>query len=196
MLGLTVGAAVSGISAPANAVLQCTAFNYQGIRQCDAGIRSSVANVFALNQRSTNWCWAACLEMVFRYNGYYVQQSRIVRETYGNIYDWPAQPQTILRQINRQWNDDNGRRFYVSGNSYSANEITAAQDLSNNYPLIIGTLGHAMLLTNLTYLVDVYGRGIVQRAVVRDPWMNRGRRVLSAQEWYSTSFLARVRVQR
>lgn len=72
--------------------------------------------------------------------------------------------------------------------------MTAAQDLTNNMPLIIGTMGHAMVLTSLRYARDVNGNGQVNAAIVRDPWPNRGRRVLTAQEWYSTSFLVRIRV--
>jgi hypothetical protein len=74
--------------------------------------------------------------------------------------------------------------------------MTATQDLSNDMPLIIGTMGHAMVLTSLTYVRDQFGRGDVTAAVVRDPWPGNGRRVLSAQEWYNTSFLARIRVNR
>lgn len=47
--------------------------------------------------------------------------------------------------------------------------ITAVRDLAEDMPLIIGTLGHAMVLTGLTYNRDVHGRGVVTSAVVRDP---------------------------
>jgi hypothetical protein len=77
---------------------------------------------------------------------------------------------------------------------YSANPITAAQDLAQDMPLIIGTMGHAMVLTALSYVLDRSGNGSVTAAIVRDPWPDRGRRVLSAQEWYRASFLARIRV--
>jgi hypothetical protein len=73
--------------------------------------------------------------------------------------------------------------------------MTAAQDLAADMPLIIGTMGHAMVLSRLDYLVDQYGRGEVKWATVRDPWPGRGRRVLSPQEWYNISFAARIRVQ-
>jgi hypothetical protein len=83
----------------------------------------------------------------------------------------------------------------VQGDVFSANAITAAQDLSANMPLIVGAMGHAMVLTALTYWRDVYGRGQVVDAVVRDPWPGRGRRSLTPQEWYSVNFLIRIRVQ-
>ena len=106
----------------------------------------------------------------------------------------PGQPSQILGNLNRSWTDASGRSFGVSGNSYSANAVTASQDLANNMPLIIGTMGHAMVLTSLIYDRHVSGQGDVVSAIVRDPWPGRGRRVLSRQEWYRTSFLARIRV--
>lgn len=134
--------------------------------------------------------------MVFRYHGFRVPQREIVRQTWGRIVDLPGQPNQILANLNRPWTDARGREFYVYGDSLTANPVTAAQDLANDMPLIIGTMGHAMVLTSLTYLRDQFGRGEVKAAVVRDPWPGEDRRVLSPQEWYSTNFLARIRVRR
>lgn len=186
-----------GLSNPASALLNCTPFNFQGIQQCEAGIDSGLAHVSAAatgGQHMNQWCWAACIEMVFRYYGLHVPQHEIVRQTWGEIINLPGQPSQILANLNRPWRDSSGRDFYVSGDTFSANPITAAQDLSNDMPLIIGTMGHAMVLTSLQYLRDQLGRGEVTYAVVRDPWPGKGRRNLSAEEWYNTSFLARIRV--
>ena len=106
----------------------------------------------------------------------------------------PGQPNQILINLNRPWVDDNGRSFSVAGDAYSANALTAAQDLSNNMPLIIGTLGHAMVLTSIEYLRDMYGNGQPVTATVSDPWPGNGLRYLSPQEFYGANFLARIRV--
>jgi hypothetical protein len=132
--------------------------------------------------------------MVFRYYGFQGPQAHIVQQTWGQIVNLPGQPNQILANLNRPWIDATGRRFGVSGDAFTANPMTAAQDLSQDMPLIIGTMGHAMVLTSLTYIRDQFGNGNVTSAVARDPWPGRGRRVLSAQEWYATSFLARIRV--
>ena len=50
-----------------------------------------------------------------------------------------------------------------------------------------------MVLTAMSYVRYPNGAGEPKEAVVRDPWPGRGRRSLSAQEWYGTSFLARFR---
>ena len=82
----------------------------------------------------------------------------------------------------------------------SANIVTAAQDLSNDMPLIIGTMGHAMVLTSMVYYCQgwtgyAWSDCGINAAVVRDPWPGKGRRVLSPEEWFNTSFLARIRIK-
>ncbi|GHU37443.1 hypothetical protein AGMMS50256_35390 [Betaproteobacteria bacterium] len=171
--------------------------NPRAARQCHAGIDSTIAHIAAAavgGQHLSQWCWAACIEMVFRHYGLRVPQEQIVQQTWGGIVNLPAYPAHILANLNRPWIDLSGRRFRVSGDALSANPITAAQDLAQDMPLIIGTQGHAMVLTALTYVLDPAGNGKVTAAIVRDPWPGRGRRVLTPQEWQQTSFLARIRV--
>ena len=132
--------------------------------------------------------------MVFRYYGFRVPQESIVEQTWGEIVNLPGQPAQILANLNRLWFDADNRPFSVSGDVYTANPMTASQDLSRNMPLIMGTMGHAMVLTSLKYVVNRSGQGDVIAAVVRDPWPGRDRRVLNPQEWYNTDFLARIRV--
>lgn len=165
--------------------------------QCEVGIDPLIASITASvvgGQHLSQWCWAACIETVFRYYGYIVPQADIVKQTWGEIVNLPAYPSQILSNLNGLWVDANGKKFLVSGDVLSANLVTAAQDLSQDMPLIIGSMGHAMVLTSLRWLTDVYGESLVTDAVVRDPWSNVGKRVLSAEEWYSTSFLARIRI--
>ena len=197
-LGLaTLGHAVF----PASAVLaaiECAPFNEQGIQQCQVGIRSEIMHVSAASvggQHQSQWCWAACIEMVFRYYGFEIPQVEIVRQTWGDIVNLPGNPMQILGNLNRVWTDRNGRNFRVYGDVSTANVVTAAQDLAADMPLIIGTMGHAMVLTSLVYLRDRMGQGSVLSAIVRDPWPEKGRRVLTPQEWYNVMFLARIRVQ-
>lgn len=193
------GLSALGLSESTYALLNCTPFNFQGLQQCEAGINSSLANITAAatgGQHMNQWCWAACIEMVFRYYGLYVPQEEIVLQTWGGIVNFPGQPNQILSNLNRPWIDSSGAYFSVSGDSFTANPITASQDLSQNMPLIIGTQGHAMVLTSLIYTRDQWGNGQVTSAIARDPWPGRGRRQLSPQEWHSTSFLARIRVNR
>ncbi len=207
------GLAASGMAAatlapaPCLALLNCQDFPDQNMRQCESGIRSDLLTVTAADvggQHMDQWCWAASIEMVFRYYGYVVPQERIVKETWGEIYNQPADAPTILQNLNRVWTDDAGKRFQAVGDAYSANVVTASQDLANDMPLILGTVvgggGHAMVLTSLVYWCAGWtGMGWTQcginSAIVRDPWPGNGRRVLTPEEWANIMFLSRIRVQ-
>jgi hypothetical protein len=62
-------------------------------------------------------------------------------------------------------------------------------------PLIIGSFGHAMVLTAVSYNRAQNSQGQVTGAVVRDPWPGRGgRRPLSAIEAAGEMLLVRIRV--
>jgi hypothetical protein len=176
--------------------INCTPYDAKGIQYCEVGIPSTIIDVVGFDTQQMNqWCWAASIQAVFNYYGHEISQDRIVSETFGTIVNWPAQPYQILTALNRTWIDDDGNYFNVHGESYSANCVTAAQDLASGYPLIIGTLGHAMVLTALSYYRDFKGNGWIQSATVRDPWpLNPRRRILSAHEWISTSFLVRIHI--
>lgn len=173
------------------AVTRCANFAIDGTQICASGIDAQVMLQVARVQQNTQWCWAACIQMIFAYYGFSISQPRIVYETWGNIVNMPAQPIDIIRDLNKVWIDDRGRRF-VARSIVAGNPQMAAQELSMNRPLIIGALGHAMVLSALTYRRNKRGSGFVMEAVVRDPWETRGRRVLTAQEWNSASFLTGV----
>lgn len=176
--------------------INCTPYDANGIQYCNVGIPSAIIDVVGFDvQNMDQWCWAASIQAIFNYYGHSISQTRIVKETFGTIANWPAQPSQILAALNRTWIDDYGNYFIVYGTSYDADYVTAAQDLAYGYPLIIGTMGHAMVLTALSYYRNYQGQGSIQTATVRDPWpLNPRRRILSAQEWLSTTFLVRIRI--
>ncbi|HTI58786.1 papain-like cysteine protease family protein [Mucilaginibacter sp.] len=176
--------------------LDCSQYNVYGVQHCIAGINSEILDVTASDtQHNSEWCWAASISAVFNYYGHNVSQERIVGETFGRIENVPGSPNAILSALNKNWTDDDGNDFSVRATTIAVTPAAAAQDLAADHPLIIGTLGHAMVLTALEYDHDAYGRGNVTVATVRDPWpYNARKRYLSVQEWFSTSFLARIRV--
>jgi hypothetical protein len=97
--------------------LTCGTFVPPGVQQCESGIDSSLAYVTAAavgGQHLPEWCWAASIEMVFRYYGHRVPQERIVTETWGGIVNLPGQPGQILANLNRKWTDEDGDDFSVT----------------------------------------------------------------------------------
>jgi Papain-like cysteine protease AvrRpt2 len=193
-LGVAAGAAA--IPARLKCSVQCgPPVPPWGLQACMAGIPEDRLNLVFAYQEASEWCWAACIQMVFSYWGYPITQQQIVKQTWGVITNMPAQPAQIIRDLNRDWTDSRGKEFTSQGDCFSANGVTAAQDLAGDMPLIIGSMGHAMVLTAVSYNRAQNGQGQVTGAVVRDPWPGRGgRRPLSPQEAAASMLLARVRV--
>lgn len=169
----------------------------------DVGISLTAATAMAhtITQYAPQWCWAASLETVFRLWGYQVNQFRLVHDAWGSIVNMPADTERILYDLNRVWIDDTGKRFLVK--SYIRPTVSAiAYDLRNNMPALLGYLnpngtGHAVVLLAMRYYAYApSGYTAVLSETVHDPWPGRGNRVVSAQEFYGTSFLARIRITR
>jgi hypothetical protein len=178
----------------AYALMQCSDIGI-GLQRCQVGIDSTLIGKVADRQHASEWCWAASISMVFAYYKHPVSQERIVKETWTQIVNLPGQPGQIVADLNRSWIDDSGKTFTAKGDVFSANIVTAAQDLRDNDPLLIGALGHCMVLTALTYDVNAIGQFKILGATVRDPWpSNPGQRQLTPLEWSKVQFLARVRV--
>lgn len=196
------GLAAFAAAAPAHAAIRCTAFDARGIQFCEAGLDRNLGAVTA-KQEHSQWCWAACISAIFAYHGFPVDQDRIVEATYGRRVNLPAHGRAIASATNRLWTDDGGRRFtsrcqvlWDTGAFVARPDAAAqaAQELAAGNPLIFGALGHAMVLTAMSFARDARGHGQPTQAIVRDPWPGRGRRALAAEEWMSAVFLARVRV--
>ena len=194
LLGLTGAAAVAALlpRGGAQAAQQCAEFDWQGIQQCMAGIPSQIAGQSALPQYQSQWCWAACISMIFGYYNRPVRQERIVQEAFGRIVDMPANPRQILSAVNRPWTDERGKPFRGHGQDLPIDPNLAARYMAQEKPLIIGTLGHAMVLTALSWAQDQRGQQQLTGLVVRDPAFGGQRRELSGQEIQSTMFLAHV----
>jgi hypothetical protein len=198
----TIATLALGGPAIVSAQERCKTPDYQGMTACEVGIPSWKGNAILRQQPSlSQWCWAASMEMVFAHYGHRVPMKRIVTEVYGRTVNLPAPSWTIVQQLSREWEDEDGETFScqcdvlwdtAAGYGKAAPDQIASQYLHRQMPLIIGTQGHAMVLTALSYVKHVVNTsyGSVTTATVRDPYPGRGgRRVLSQQEWYGTNFL-------
>ena len=200
-IGLIVAAWVSSTER-ASAEVRCGPYfptTFGPAQICDAGIPSQYLDVTAQLepdvQLQSQWCWAAAISGVFAYYGHPVSQQEIVHAAYGDIVNMPGTPRAIMASLNRPWLDDAGRRFGVSSDVYTANWVTAAQDLARNLPLIVGSLGHAMIVSATEYRRFTNGAGETRSVVVRDPWpTNPRRRTLTLREAYGVQVLIRIRV--
>jgi hypothetical protein len=163
-----------------------------------AGIPTAEFEFFAApqflgKQRQSNWCWAACVQMVLNYHGLYVSQEQVVQRIYGTLIDRPAGPQQILNALSGWAPDVRGRysAIHTQYGVYSASDIVS--NLSFKWPIIVGLqnptlrIGHAYVLTAIYYSVDAYNNPIVHKVALRDPWPKSP----SRQELSWQQFLAR-----
>lgn len=204
------GAAV--LAGPAAAGLSCSPFTGPppfGMQRCRVGLGE--IEVRGAGQLCPHWCWAACIQSVFATAGFVIaDQRRIVAALFGRAdLCAAATGAQIVATVNRAWQADDGRWFRaraqplldLSLGLWNPRVVQAvAWDLARGFPLINGALGHATLLTGMTYLTDHTGaqRGIEEIAV-RDPLVPVGQpalpRALTVAEARGTFFVGQVRVQ-
>lgn len=174
-----------------------------------AGIPSNQFQFFAApesygRQRSENWCWAACIQMVLNYHGLYVTQEQIVAKVFGELIDHPGSPEQIVAALSGWAPDIRGRYSSIVADPYNINGPSLVTDLAYRWPLIIGLqnrnnpVGHAYVLTAVTYMVDQNNNPIFQTVVLRNPWPgDQSREEISWDEFSSrVMFATRVHVIR
>ena len=198
-----VATAIVAKNVDAFAAVSCGPFNADDEQRCIAGLQ--IGSLRTAQQRCQSWCWAACIETIFLLHGFRVRQERIVEKLFGSAVCEPAVGREIVETITGDWQDDRGREFNADAFplldlDYDIQSPTAAEDaaheLANNNPLIAVALGHATVLTALTYLRHRDGSGRPLQVVVRDPYPGSPNpRTLNLREANSTVFLAAVHVQ-
>lgn len=149
-------------------------------------------------QEQSNWCWAACIQMVLGFHGVPVQQAALAAGTFGMPVDRPARPVEILANLNGVAQDAAGRLRAVHADPLNLDVPTVLNDLANRRPLIVGLTGHAYVMTGALFHLDGLGRPVLDRVVLRDPWpTNPSRKELTAGEFQQRlQFATRVLVDR
>ncbi len=182
------GLAAAALATPAWAQDECRPSPWGPV--CRAGVDFTEFHQEAFDtQHRSQWCWAACISMVFAFHGHRVRQQRIVREAYGAPVNMPAPGFVIARQLQRRWTDDDGEVFSVRVNGlydaqfgiHATSNARIVDALRHERPLIIGARGHAVVLTMAEYQPGPMGP-VVRAAGVFDPWPGRGARGLMPDE--------------
>ncbi len=152
-------------------------------------------------QYQSEWCWAACISMLFGYYGHPVSQARIVSEVYGGPANFPAGSGAIIaRAVNRDLRDDAGNVFSArmegaydfDAGVQTLNNQMLVNALRNNRPFIIANEGHAMVGTAVGYWPTPQGPSIDAIGVF-DPWPGVGVRGLLPAELVPVHMGGRLR---
>lgn len=108
-----------------------------------AMVDTSIEDCICIQEKG-NWCWAACVQMILRYNGQYVSQSDIVARVFGDSFNRTASGNQI-ESVFDGWRGYSVHSFQSKKSRYFIDEI------SSGHPLIIGIGEHAYLLTHIYY---------------------------------------------
>jgi hypothetical protein len=197
---LIAGAGIA-LAIPRAAAGRLLCRDFGGVRTCTVGV---TANLNTAAQDCLEWCWAACIEAIFDFHDRHVRQERIAQKLFGAPICAPAFGPQIVSAIDGDWIDDSGNGFEASAKVLWDSQFAfgrpdavaeAARELEAGNPLILGAMGHAMVMTAMTYSGNALG-GQIDEIIVRDPWPgNPNRRSLSLQEALTAQFLAKVEVE-
>jgi hypothetical protein len=155
-------------------------------------------------QRSPNWCWAACIQMVLNYHGLKVTQEEIVSRVFGSAIDHPAGPEQIMSALHGWAPDSRGRYSSIVADSRNLTQQSVLEDLQYRWPLVVGLsgkggqTGHAYVLTAAFYSLDNSGNPQIYKVVLRNPWPHSpSKEEMSMQEFgQRCTFSTRIRVKR
>ncbi|HRE87553.1 MAG TPA: papain-like cysteine protease family protein [Myxococcota bacterium] len=156
---------------------------------CEVGIPSERLEPITSQQAMSQWCWAASISMIFGYHGHALPQERIVQSVFGQLVDLPAMNGMVMsRSLARPWVDQRGRRFQAKvrvfdmhAGQFELDTESIITELREERPMLVGTVGHAMVMTALRYVRTPTGPQVIG-VTVRDPWPGRGRRDLQWHE--------------
>ena len=158
-----------------------------------SGLLSSKFRYYRATQESSNWCWAACAQMVLAYQGMEVTQKAIVVFTLDDLSNKPANCEMMTSAVNG-WGDSDGNNIKAFSKDYlseSAMSKDLIKSLEMDRPVVVGLdnpgggTGHCYVLTAIAYYMDSEDQKDPFRVVLQDPWPTNPAKVeISWDEFY------------
>ena len=157
------------------------------------GIPSDLMTYCAAKQEKQNWCWAACIQMVYSTQGIKVSQEDIVKETLGVVVDVPAGPQYFMDAL-KGWKPSQSGRKSLEASFYQGPPqlSTLTLSLKSEVPVILGltypdqNVGHGVVITAVYLEPGTAGKELTG-VIVRDPAAvfsaTKGKRMLTPAEF-------------
>lgn len=187
---------------PSQAEAVCDAPNADGVSICSAGLPADSLQQLAVVQEQPQWCWAASISMIFAHHGYAVRQEEIVKDGHGGVAaNLPAPSgQAMTRALSRAWVDGNHKPFKgqavatdAFARQFQVSDHKVLAELADGRPLLLGAMGHAVVLVALKYEKSERGNVRIIAGTVIDPRPGIGIRPLLAGEMRPT-YVAAVQV--
>jgi len=145
---------------------------------------------FKARSADAGQCWLACLQMAAKFQGFDVPAPALLKELYeGKL---PKTPWLDTGINGKPVHDTKGKPVQLVLEKLQVRAAEAAELLSENQPIVIGSMGHPVLLTSMTYTGDLLGGMTLVDATVLDPAPGKGTRVVSSPDWINVSFATRI----
>lgn len=160
------------------------------------GIPTSRMSDSAAEQIGSNWCWAACIQMVLSTKGVESEQPEIVVQTFGDTADRPASAQHIAERLTGWFESRSGRTLLVASTLSGPPQLGMLYSyLRSRTPVIVAVrypgaaIGHAMVVTGAVFRISSDGL-VLEKVNVRDPnpelASSKGKRELTPEEFRNT----------
>jgi len=184
---------VTGAASDSGSSTHLSSYSRQEGDEYVVGISSDALDAIRQEQVGSNWCWAACIQLVLRAHGFERSQSEIVQRTFGDTRDVGANLIDIKGNL-EGWSLQRGGQPYVLNCEVTLGPPSLAhmvEQLKQARPLIVAYQhaagGHAVVITGVKYRKDASGVPTLTEIVVRDPGAagssSRGRRIFGRDEY-------------
>jgi len=160
------------------------------------GLNEEFIDTYFDDQDASMWCWAACIEGIFKYNRINVEMEDVVFRAFGALVNRGGPGDIMTKSLNIDALDRSGRPYFSRSTHWRGNPSPnlILNELSQHRAIILGIdkgfgpkgpQSHGVLLTSATYsFID--GNPIIHKVLIRDPWptsdfyFRRGKQYLDA----------------
>lgn len=162
------------------------------------GVETSSFNHIYAAQEKSMYCWAACLQMIFRKSGIRVSQKELAQLTcgvdrFGVPHNCPASFYTITQHLNTCWCDEEIEFCLSTKMKFERPNVNELyKELKNDNPVLVAysapgsSIGHAVLITAMGGY-SLGGKIYATKIVVRDPWPDMANRLHQGYKVYNAA---------
>lgn len=145
------------------------------------GVDTSRFDKVYAKQANSMWCWAACLEMIMRHNGFNISQEEFAKHSCG--VNWlgipnncPASFNVITNYLNSLFFDDTDEYILSASLNFGMPDLLRVyKELILDNPVIVAyrnynsSIAHAVLITGMEGYF-LHNSIFVTKFIIRDPW--------------------------
>lgn len=163
------------------------------------GVQPNKIKYFYAEQENDYLCWAASVQMVLKYYGMDISQKKLVELISKGKQCYPNCPENFSSVVEVLDNYIYNNSFLLKLNAIYGlpNVNSLISDLENEHPVIIGIIedestkiGHAVVLTNLEYVIGFNGLPYISKLYVLDPWSSQENRNNNGIKEYKGEYMS------